>query len=255
MAGTGRRGAWRTGSPGDRDRPGDRATPVIEPVEIIEPTPVIEPVEIIEPPAPTIRPYTPADHAAVSRICTLTAERGGDATGLYVSDELMPDVFARPYVAYQPELAFVVADSAGVGGYIVGVENTAAFAEWFAREWVPAEIAGRYEHTVPVVSKDDLIRHLAFWPERMLIPELDEYPAHLHIDLLPRLQGQGLGRQLIETLAAALRSRGIPGLHLSMDAANTNARAFYDRLGFVELPSSTPDAPVLGLQLVTTVMR
>ena len=211
---------------------------MIEPVELR-----IEPVEIM------IRPYAPADYDAVSRICTQTAERGGDATGLYVTDELMPDVFVRPYAAYQPDLAFVVEDADGVGGYIVGVENTAAFTKWFSREWIPREIEGRDEHTLPVVSKDDLIRHLAFWPERMLIPELDEFPAHLHIDLLPRLQGQGLGRQLIETLADALRSRGITGLHLSMDAANTNARSFYDRLGFSELPSSTADAPVLGIRL------
>jgi ribosomal protein S18 acetylase RimI-like enzyme len=196
-----------------------------------------------------IRSYRPADHDAVSRICLLTAEAGGDATGLYVSDDLMPDVFARPYLAYQPDLAFVVDDEQGVGGYILGVADTAAFTEWFRREWLPAEIEGRYEHTEPVVSKDDLIRHLGFWPERMLIPELDEYPAHLHIDLLPRLQGAGWGRRLIEALVAALRERGIPGLHLSMDAANTRARAFYDHLGFTELPSSTADAPVLGLRL------
>jgi GNAT superfamily N-acetyltransferase len=197
----------------------------------------------------TVRPYETDDYDAIGNICLLTAEAGGDATGLYVSDDLMPDVFARPYVVYQPELAFVVEDDEGVGGYILGVADTAAFARWFADEWVPAEIAGRYEHTEPVVTKDDLIRHLGFWPERMLIPELDDYPAHLHIDLLPRLQGQGLGRQLIDTLLDALRQRGVPGLHLSMDAANLGARAFYDRLGFAELPSSAPDAPVLGLRL------
>jgi ribosomal protein S18 acetylase RimI-like enzyme len=32
-----------------------------------------------------------------------------------------------------------------------------------------------------------------------------------------------------------------------MDPANTGARAFYDRLGFHELPSSRPDAPLLGI--------
>jgi hypothetical protein len=32
-----------------------------------------------------------------------------------------------------------------------------------------------------------------------------------------------------------------------MDAANTGARAFYDRLGFHELPSSRPEAPLLGI--------
>jgi hypothetical protein len=32
-----------------------------------------------------------------------------------------------------------------------------------------------------------------------------------------------------------------------MDPANRGARAFYDRLGFHELPSSTPTEPVLGI--------
>lgn len=207
---------------------------------MIEPDSVIEPAEI--------RPYTPADYDAVSRICTLTAERGGDATGLYVSDELMPDIFVRPYVSLEPELAFVVEDEEGVAGYIVGVADTRRFVERFTAEWLP-RIEAAYKHTEPVVTKDDLIRHLGFWPERMNIPEVDEYPAHLHIDLLPRLQRQGLGRQLIDTLAVALRERGVPGLHLTMDAANTEARAFYDRYGFTELPSSAQDAPALGILL------
>ena len=196
---------------------------------------------------PRLRQYQPVDYDAVSRICTLTAERGGDATGLYVADELMPDIFVRPYVTLEPSLAFVV-DDGEVGGYIVGTADTRDFVARFTSDWLPG-FAAKYAHTEPVVSKDDLIRHLGFWPERMLIAEVDEYPAHLHIDLLPRLQGQGLGRQLIGTLVAALTERSVPGLHLSMDAANTNARAFYDRLGFVELPSSTADAPVLGLRL------
>jgi ribosomal protein S18 acetylase RimI-like enzyme len=194
-----------------------------------------------------IRGYRPADFDAVSAVCVQTAEAGGDATGLYASDDLMPDIFVRPYVVLEPDLAFVV-DDGGVGGYIVGTADTRAFVARYTRDWLPA-FAETYEHTQPVVSKDDLIRHLGHWPERMLIPEIDDYPAHLHIDLLPRLQGHGLGRQLIDTLAAALRARDVPGLHLSMDAANTGARAFYDRLGFTELPSSTPEAPLLGLRL------
>ena len=194
-----------------------------------------------------IRAYRPTDYDAVSAICTQTAEAGGDATGLYVSDELMPDIFVRPYVTFEPDLAFVV-DDGEVGGYIVGTADTRAFVRRYASDWLPA-FAERYEHTQPVVSKDDLIRHCGHWPERMLIAEIDDYPAHLHIDLLPRVQGQGLGRELIDTLASSLKDRGVPGVHLSMDAANTSARAFYDRLGFTELPSSSSDAPLLGLRL------
>ena len=81
----------------------------------------------------------------------------------------------------------------------------------------------------------------------LLIPEVDEYPAHLHIDLLPEAQGRGFGRALIENaLITALSHAGVPGVHLTMDPANAPARAFYTAVGFEDLPSSTPDSPVLG---------
>lgn len=88
-------------------------------------------------------------------------------------------------------------------------------------------------------------------PERMLGVRPDvlaAYPAHLHIDLLPRAQRQGWGRRLVSALCAALAAQGVPGVHLGYDPANTNARAFYDRLGFKELPGSTPTGPLLGLR-------
>ena len=194
-----------------------------------------------------IRPYRPADYDAISDICVQTAEEGGDARGLYSSDELMPDIFVRPYVSFAPELAFVVDDGA-VSGYIVGVADTRAFVDWYSREWLP-EFGKKYTHVEPWHDKSGMITHLGFWPERMLIPEVDDYPAHLHIDLLPHVQGRGLGRELIAALSDALRIRGVAGLHLTMDPNNRAARAFYDRLGFAELTSSKPDAPVLGIRL------
>lgn len=69
----------------------------------------------------------------------------------------------------------------------------------------------------------------------------------LHIDLLPGLQGRGFGRALIDAFRTALAARGVPGVHLGMDAANAGARAFHERLGFHELPSSRPRSPLLGI--------
>ena len=194
-----------------------------------------------------IRPYTPADYDGITRVCLLTAEAGGDATGLYSSDDLMPDIFARPYVTIEPDLAFVV-DDGDVSGYILGTANTRSFVERYSADWLPA-FAEKYEHIDPWTTQNEMITHLGFWPERMLLPEVDEYPAHFHIDVLPHLQGQGVGRELITTFTDALRERGVPAVHLTMNPLNTGARAFYDRLGFHELPSSTPDSPRLGLQL------
>jgi ribosomal protein S18 acetylase RimI-like enzyme len=207
---------------------------------------------------PVLRPYRPGDAQGLRDVCLRTAQAGGDATGLYVSDDLMPDVFATPYVEFAPQLAFVLASGAGAGapdagervqGYILGVADTARFVDWFRAEWVPA-LARRYEHVVPPRTRCELIRHLGFTPERMLLPELDRYPAHLHIDILPPLQRQGWGRALVGALVAALRAQGVPGLHLTMDRANVEARRFYDRLGFRELPSSRPEAPALGIEIL-----
>jgi ribosomal protein S18 acetylase RimI-like enzyme len=85
-------------------------------------------------------------------------------------------------------------------------------------------------------------------PENMLIDEVDAFPAHLHINLLPSVQGQGLGRELIRTMLTALRERGIPAVHLGVSATNVSASAFYRRLGFTELASSTPEHPLFGIR-------
>jgi ribosomal protein S18 acetylase RimI-like enzyme len=201
---------------------------------------------------PFVRAYRPSDRDDVIEVCLRTAAGGGDATGVYSDDALMPEVFVLPYVEYAPELAFVVDDGSGrVLGYVIGVTDTRAFVEWWKREWTPGfrarhPSAGAPTGHNPGFTEEQLLE-AGINPERMLIAEVDEYPAHLHIDLLPELQGQGFGRRLIDTLRGALADRGVSAVHLGMDAANTGARAFYDRLGFHELPSSRPEAPLLGI--------
>jgi ribosomal protein S18 acetylase RimI-like enzyme len=199
---------------------------------------------------PLIRPYSDADFDDVSRVCLLTADAGGDATGQYSSDDLMPDIFVRPYVVLEPRFAWVVESGSRARGYIVAAPDTRAFVERYREEWLP-----RFERTYARAgepgTRDEGIRALGLDPERMLLPEVDEYPAHLHITLLPEVQGQGWGRALIGTLVGALRSEGVAGVHLTLAASNTKARAFYDRVGFHELPSSTPDDPALALRVAS----
>jgi ribosomal protein S18 acetylase RimI-like enzyme len=65
------------------------------------------------------------------------------------------------------------------------------------------------------------------------------YPSHVHINLLPRMQGRGLGRQLIAALRSRLRSHGSAGAHLLVGRANLRAAGFYRHIGFAELPGTT----------------
>jgi ribosomal protein S18 acetylase RimI-like enzyme len=187
----------------------------------------------------TIRRYQPADLDDLYSICVRTADSGQDATSLYRSPRLPGEIWAAPYGVFEPDLAFVAEDSAGVGGYILGALDTEAFEDRLERDWWPA-LRTRY----PQPSEADAARLTA--PELAALqdihhpfranPELAmRFPSHLHIDLLPRLQGRGLGRHLMETLIAALRERGSRGVHLFVSRRNVRAVAFYQRLGLSEI--------------------
>ncbi len=188
-----------------------------------------------------IRLARSADAAAIDDICVRTGAAGQDARGVHSSDDLVPDVWARPYLALEPELAFVLDEGTGPIGYVLGTADTADFVARYREQWMPG-FAARWADDDDPRDRDPIRAGLE--PERMLVPELDRYPAHLHIDLLPEAQGRGWGRALIDHFVGELRARGVPGVHLGVDPANTGAVAFYARLGFDPLPSG-----VLGLSI------
>jgi ribosomal protein S18 acetylase RimI-like enzyme len=192
---------------------------------------------------PEIRPYRPSDRDAVADICVRTADNGGDSRSLYPDLDLMPSIFALPYAELEPELAFVLTDADHPVGYVLGTADTPTFAKRFRTEWLPA-LADRYP--APTRSPEtptELMITLLHTPERLVIPEVAAYPAHLHIDLLPAYQRSGHGRALIATLLSALATAGVPAIHLTMLTSNTPARAFYDRLNFHHIP--VPDVDVV----------
>ncbi|MFD0019633.1 GNAT family N-acetyltransferase [Streptomyces sp. NPDC058382] len=188
-----------------------------------------------------LRAYHPDDRDALADICVRTADNGGDSRHLYPDPELMPSIFAAPYAYLEPDLAFVVDDGTGRAvGYILGTADTPRFVTEFRKRWLPL-VEDRYPRPdgAPRGPVDEMIA-LLHNPERMVRPELARHPAHLHIDLLPDQQRRGYGRELMRTFLAALRTKGVEGVHLSMLTANTPARAFYDRLGFTEIPVPDP---------------
>lgn len=196
---------------------------------------------------PTLRPYEPRDRDDVYDVCVRTGDAGKDASGTYRDESLLPDIWAGPYLALEPELATVVDDGERVIGYLIAAADTEDFVRRYRRDWLPG-YASRHPLPAQPVSDEDRIIAIGHRPEGMIGPDQDRYPAHLHIDLLPEAQGQGLGRALMRRLLAQLRERGVPGVQLGFAPSNTGAAAFYTRLGFHPLPS-TPDDPYrVGLE-------
>lgn len=197
---------------------------------------------------PRIRPFRPGDEPALADVCLRTADLGGDATGVLDDDDLWAEIFALPYAARHPDLAFVVeADDGHVAGYVVCAPDTYDFARWFREEWWPQH-TDRWPLPAEAHTRQDAVLTRAYGRGPGAEEYGAEYPAHLHIDLLPELQGQGWGRRLIETLTAALRERGVPALHLVASEANAGAVAFYPRVGFEPLPSAE-GARAFGMRL------
>ena len=85
-----------------------------------------------------IRPYQPGDLEDLYRVCVQTADNGGDATALFEDPMLPGQIYAAPYALFEPSLAFVAEDQAGVGGYILAALDSRAFGQRLERDWWPA---------------------------------------------------------------------------------------------------------------------
>jgi ribosomal protein S18 acetylase RimI-like enzyme len=84
-------------------------------------------------------------------------------------------------------------------------------------------------------SPDQRLAHLVHLPPVAPDDVVAQHPAHLHVDLLPRLQGHGLGRRVMTAMLTLLAADGATGVHLGVGPGNRRAIGFYDRLGFAEL--------------------
>lgn len=182
------------------------------------------------------RRVTVADVPALQEICLRTGDAGGDGTARTAFPALLADVYATPYAHHEARFGTVVEDAAGVAGYLLGCRDTVAFEQWREAEWWPP-LRARYPRPEEVGEFDaGPLRtvHGGVRPE----PVWATHPSHLHIDLLPRLQGKGIGRALVERVCAQLAADGSPGVHLGVSAANPGAVAFYRRTGLQELAAS-----------------
>jgi ribosomal protein S18 acetylase RimI-like enzyme len=196
-----------------------------------------------------VRGYTPRDRAALYDVCVRTGADGADATDLYAVPQLLPEVYLGAYLAFEPELASVLDDGAGAEGYVVGTLDTRAFEARCEREWWPPLRSAHPWGSAPEGSADARLVRLLHEPPLAPAHVVAQHPSHLHVDLLPRWQGGGWGRVLLERLFAQLAAAGSPGVHLGVGTANERAVRFYGRLGFEVLDDTFPGALFLGRRL------
>ncbi|WP_068112493.1 GNAT family N-acetyltransferase [Tropicimonas marinistellae] len=175
-----------------------------------------------------------ADVEQLRSICIRTGDAGADASGKEDAPELLPAIFLEPYLVFAPDCAWVAEDGQGIFGYAVGVADSVAFGKWAERVWWP-DLRGTYPE--PDTDKagwhgSDWLRHRLHHPPEALAAPLSRWPAHGHIDLLPRGHGTGVAELLMKRMMHSVWKQGARGIHLGVAASNARALRFYEKLGF-----------------------
>jgi ribosomal protein S18 acetylase RimI-like enzyme len=187
---------------------------------------------------PLLRLFEKRDLEALYATALATGASGEDASALHRDAKLIGHVYAAPYAILSPETAFVAEDDEGVAGYIVGVIDTRAFDDLLERDWWPA-LRRQYADPsgMPPSSwnADQKRSFLIHHPTRTPDAIVETFPAHIHMNLLPRLQGRGVGWDLLNLWLSKARELGADGVHLGASAENFRAIAFWQRCGFRRL--------------------
>ncbi len=178
-----------------------------------------------------IRNFKKGDEPQIAKICLLTGYSGKDASEYFKYKNLLAEYYALPYLHYEPELCFVAAQEDVPVGYILGVSDSEEFGKWCEQNWFP-QIREKYSLTGNYKSAFEKrivqLLYEGYAPKK----ELSEYPAHLHIDLLPIAQGKGMGRKLMELFLETLTEQSVEAVHLEVGKRNTGAIKFYRKLNF-----------------------
>ncbi len=192
-------------------------------------------------PPTRIRLSHPADLPQLYRICLHTADSGQPAEALFNDPDLPGLLYMAPYVAGAPEHAFSLVRAGRALGYIVGTPDSHRFSRWLSEHWWPTLRERVQSASAPGSRLEAHVRDQITQP--LPVPEVaQDYPAHLHINLLPEAQGGGNGGKLMSAFLDSLRQQGVRGVHLILSADNERALGFYRKIGFREWPDSEPDS-------------
>ena len=183
----------------------------------------------------TIRPYQSKDKENV-RFVHLNSDGPCKSSKRGINFGLA--VYCDYYIEKEPENCFVAADENDKAiGYIISTEDFDKFYPVFLSEY-RTRIA-KWEYKRRKSALRSVVPHEKY---------KDEYPAHLHIDILPEYQRMGLGRQLMDALCEHLRQKNVKGIMFTVWHKNYNAIKFYEKYGF-KLIETKETTLVYGLKL------
>lgn len=180
-----------------------------------------------------VRKFREKDFKDVQYVC-LNSDGGIDSEEVC---EFVLHTFCDYYIENEPDNCFVLSDDGKAVGYVICTEDYDNYKKIFDEKYLPLS-----EH---------LSEGLYNWAKVSTVLQekyKEEYPAHLHIDLLPDYQRKGYGGKLILSLFDHLRSKGVKGVMLTAGPQNEAGVNFYKKYGFTLLEETEADV-AFGMKL------
>ncbi len=183
----------------------------------------------------TIRPYQEKDKENVRFVC-LNSDGPCKSSKRGLNFTLA--VYCDYYIENEPQNCFVAVDENDKAiGYVISTENFDKFKEIYMSTYYPKIKKWEYRR------RESALRAIASQEKYK-----EDYPSHLHIDILPEYQHKGLGRKLMNALCDNLRQKNNKGVMFTVWHKNYNAIKFYEKYGF-ELIETKETTLVYGMKL------
>ncbi|MEE4193790.1 MAG: GNAT family N-acetyltransferase [Anaerolineae bacterium] len=187
-----------------------------------------------------IRTMQLADEPTIVDICYVTSPWGRNG-----KQELYQTVALRwaiHYVRHETEHCHVAVDTEEdnrVVGYLLCAPDTLRYDQEYETLTHPLLKANlKAVGGNNLVKRGKLQAEFGVFSHSKMGPKvkklIEEFPAHIHIDIYPSHHRRGIGRMLFSAHEAHLKAIGCPGYHLGVGTNNENAVKFYTSLGMTD---------------------
>jgi GNAT superfamily N-acetyltransferase len=185
-------------------------------------------------PRAAIRPYRPADRAAVRHVCCETGFSGRPVEPLFSDRELFADFLTRYYTDFEPESILVVEDGGRVVGYLTGCARFArhrvvqlAIGVAVAARALWRLARGRYDRASRAYVA------WAFFRANRELPDGVPRSGHFHFNLLPPYRSRGIGVRLLSRFLASLDGRRVRRVYGRIETPDgRRPDKVFERFGF-----------------------
>ncbi|MGI6608826.1 MAG: GNAT family N-acetyltransferase [Erysipelotrichaceae bacterium] len=141
----------------------------------------------------------------------------------YAEKVLSQHLFIDYYTEFSKENCFVAKNSENneIIGYIIAEVDFQRFYRHMLTYYLPQAKAIREDFELKTIHE-----------VTSYAPFVNQYDAHLHMDVKPGYQNQGIGTMMLKHLISHLKNIGCKGVMLSVSKKNEKANNFYKKNNF-----------------------